>query len=169
MGPIFVGLIFMGMEIKNITGILESKYGSNPFALLNTGKAQVNCTNKIIEIIENLIYKVTQYPSININAFSDAFYSKLHWHQLQVENQYAPNHLIDLDLQAAINQFRHLEKRYSAAGIGDTMTDEMIVYYTMDYLIETAKVKGLALDDIELKFNSINNEYHKELINSIVK
>jgi hypothetical protein len=153
MGPIFVGLIFMGMEIKNITGILESKYGSNPFALLNTGKAQVNCTNKIIEIIENLIYKVTQYPSININAFSDAFYSKLHWH----------------DLQAAINQFRHLEKRYSAAGIGDTMTDEMIVYYTMDYLIETAKVKGLALDDIELKFNSINNEYHKELINSIVK
>ena len=49
------------------------------------------------------------------------------------------------------------------------MTDEMIVYYTMDYLIETAKVKGLALDDIELKFNSINNEYHKELINSIVK
>jgi hypothetical protein len=169
MGPIFVGLIFMGMTKSIKLEVLESKYGSNPFALFNTGKAQVNCTNKIIEVIENLIHKVTQYPSININDFSSAFYSKLHWQIIGKDTAYEHNHLIDLDLQAAVNQLRHLEKRYPASGMGDTMTDEMIVYYTMDYLIETAKEKGLALDDIELKFNSVNNEYYKGLINTIIK
>jgi hypothetical protein len=101
----------------------------NYFALF-PGKGRNACTKLIINIIDDMMYKLKPYP-IDMEEFHTAMHNKL-----RTKGNYTLNHEVDLLLEAAVSQIKHLETTpYGELGLGDTHTCDMICIYTIENML----------------------------------